>query len=103
MKKMIPIICLMAVIVPGSTTLLASTSAKEVIEKAEAARKEAASLGYEWRDTAALIKSAQAALDSGKEKEASLLAHEALVQGEQATLQGKNMKQNWKQFMPAGQ
>jgi hypothetical protein len=52
------------------------------IEKAEAARKKAASVGGEWRDTGKLIKQAQAAAKKEDYSTALKLAHEAFRQGE---------------------
>jgi len=74
--------------------------AKELITQAEATRKEAASIGYEWRDTSALIKKAQTALEDGLENDAKKLAQEALLESRQALKQGQYMKNNWQSLIP---
>ncbi len=58
--------------------------AQRSIEAAEAKRKEAAALGYEWRDTGKLIKKAKAAYDSGDYAKADKLADEATFQSTMA-------------------
>ena len=75
-------------------------TAKELINQAESTRKEADSIGFEWSSTASLIKNAQAALDAGKEDDARQLANKALLEGQQALLQGQYMKNNWQSFIP---
>ncbi len=52
------------------------------IEKAEEARKKAASVGGEWRDTGKVIKKAKAAAKSGDYGSAMQLANTAYRQGE---------------------
>jgi hypothetical protein len=52
------------------------------IEKAEAARKKAASVGGEWRDTGKIIKQAQTAAKKEDYSTALELAHDAYRQGE---------------------
>ena len=74
--------------------------AKELIAQAEATRKEAASIGYEWRDTSALIKKAQTALEDGLEGDAKTLAQEALLESQQALKQGQYMQKNWQSLIP---
>lgn len=67
--------------------------ASEAIAAAEAATKKAASIGYEWRDTGKIIKSAKEAL-AGKDFEAALKhANNAKLQGERAYEQGMGQQQ----------
>ncbi len=55
-----------------STSVFASASS--AIGNAESALKSASQLGYEWRDTAKLIKKAKKQAKAGKTKEAEALA-----------------------------
>jgi hypothetical protein len=55
--------------------------AQQMIEKAEAARKQAASVDGEWRDTAKIIKQAEEELANGEVVSAMKLAAEAHKQG----------------------
>lgn len=59
-----------------------ATAAQEAIEAAEAARKKAASVNGEWRDTAQFIKDAEALAKSGDFEAAIALADKARRQGE---------------------
>ncbi|NEV62937.1 hypothetical protein [Thiorhodococcus minor] len=59
-----------------------SRRATQVIEAAEAARKKAASVGGEWRDTAKMITEAEGLAKSGKFEESIALANKAERQGE---------------------
>ena len=52
-----------------STSVIAN-DVDDVIKAAKAAQKEAASLGFEWRDTGKIIKKAEAAAKDGKNKKA---------------------------------
>jgi hypothetical protein len=64
----------------GSTDQAAEFQA--AIEKADAARKKAASVGGEWRDTGKIIKQAQTAAKEGDYTTALKLANDAYRQGE---------------------
>ena len=55
---------------------------KAAIEKADNARKKAASVGGEWRDTGKMIKKAKAAAGKNDYSSALKLAHDAYRQGE---------------------
>jgi hypothetical protein len=55
--------------------------AQQMIEKADAARKQAASVNGEWRDTGKMIKQAKAQLAKGEVVAAMKLAAEAHKQG----------------------
>ena len=64
-------------------------------EAAEAARKEAASLKYEWRDTAKMLKQAEEAAAKGDYATAQKLADKARKQSENAIAQAKEQEQAW--------
>jgi LPS sulfotransferase NodH len=59
-------------------------SADKAIKKAETARQSAAQIGYEWRDTAKLIKKAKELAAAGKSKQAVALAKKAKKQSQDA-------------------
>ena len=62
------------------TAQAADMSAEQAIAAAKEARKHAASVGGEWRDTGKMIKKAEELLAKGKEAEAAKLAAEAEAQ-----------------------
>jgi len=67
------------------TTLSLSTAAvaggsKDAIAAAKKAQKEAAALGFEWRDMGKMIKKAEALAKEGKDKKATKIAN--VVAGE---------------------
>lgn len=99
MKKMIALASLLAMM-PLGTLHAEQVQGSGLIDQAEAARKEAAALGYEWRDTEKLIASARAALAKGQQEEADKLAKEALLQGKAAVAQATYMDKNWKRMIP---
>ena len=100
MKKVLLLLS-MAALMP-SAALLADPAAASpsLIEQAEAARKEADALGFEWRDTSKLIKQAKEALDKGQKEESDKLASLALLQGKAAVAQAKSTEKNWKMMIP---
>ena len=69
----------------GGATALAADKADfdKAYEAAEAARKKAASVSGEWRDTAKIMKKAQEQAKAGDFKEAVRLARQAEHQGHQ--------------------
>ncbi|EGV30786.1 hypothetical protein ThidrDRAFT_2418 [Thiorhodococcus drewsii AZ1] len=64
-----------------TTDVAADRKAKQAIDAAEKARKQAASVGGEWRDTAKMIKNAKDLEKSGRFEEATELATKAQHQG----------------------
>lgn len=62
------------------------------IAAAEDARKAAADAGFEWRDTAKMIKDAQKLADDGKAEDAIAMANAAKVQGEMGLKQAELAK-----------
>ncbi|TNJ36573.1 hypothetical protein FGF66_11655 [Chlorobaculum thiosulfatiphilum] len=104
MKKVLSLLSLL-LLTPSASLLLAEPTAapavsSPLIDQAEAARKEADALGYEWRDTGALIQSAKDALQKGQQAESDKLASQALFQARAATAQGQYMAKNWKMMIP---
>ena len=65
----------------------ALASADKAISAAEAAQKEASKVGYEWRDTAKMIKQAKKLAKQGKTDKAISLAKQAEQQGHAALAQ----------------
>jgi len=59
----------------------AGMSAEEAIAAAKDARKQAISVGGEWRDTGKMIKKAEKLLKAGKNDEAAKMAEAAEAQG----------------------
>ncbi len=78
-----------------STSVFAS--AEQAIAAAEAARKAAAEVGYEWRDTAKMIKDAKKLASEGKTDEAAKLAKKAQMQGEDAIAQYQSEHKRYQQ------
>ena len=72
-----------------ATTGEPEQTAAEAIAAAKAANAKAKAVGYEWRDTAKIIKSAEKALAAGNEDEARALANKARKQAENAIAQQK--------------
>lgn len=62
-------------------------STDEAIASAEKARKAAAEVGYEWRDTAKMIKQAKELAAKGEAEKAMELARKAEEQGKDALAQ----------------
>ena len=71
-----------------STAVMASTD--QAIFSAESAQQAAAEVGYEWRDTAKIIKQAKKLAHEGKSEEAVQLAKKAEQQGYKALNQYHN-------------
>ena len=65
---------------------------KAAVEKAEASRKKAGSVGGEWRDTGKMIKKAKAAAKKGDYEKALKLANTAYRQGELGYRQAMSQK-----------
>ena len=69
-------------------------------EEADAKRKHAAELGYEWRDTRKLLKSAKKESEAGNSEKAMALVAQALEQSLDAIAQSEREKQNWAARVP---
>jgi hypothetical protein len=100
MKKVLLLLSMVVLLPSGSMLLADQAASPSLIEQAEAARKEADALGYEWRDTAKLIKSAKEALDKGQKEESDKLASQALLQACAAKAQARSTAKNWKMMIP---
>ena len=79
----------------GTTVSADETSFKATYDAAESARKKAASMKYEWRDTGKMLKKAKEAADKGDYKTAEKLAKKAKMQGEMAVAQANEQEQLW--------
>ncbi|MEJ2405559.1 MAG: SoxXA-binding protein [Candidatus Thiodiazotropha sp.] len=86
-KKVISLLILLAALTAaGMTTSVMAEEAsaakvQKLIDAAKAAKKEAASVNGEWRDTGKMIKKAEELLKQGKFVEAAKLANDAAKQG----------------------
>ena len=69
-------------------------------DEAEAKRAQAAELGYEWRDTGKLLKSAKSESEAGNTEQAMALVAQALEQSMDAIVQSEREKQNWAARVP---
>ena len=69
-------------------------------DEAEAKRVEAAELGYEWRDTGKLLKSAKSESEEGNADKAMALVAQALEQSKDAIAQSQREKENWAARVP---
>lgn len=70
-------------------------SYKAAYEAAEAARKEAAAVKHEWRDTEKMLKQAEEMAAKGDYAGAQKLAEKARRQSENAVAQAKEQEQIW--------
>jgi hypothetical protein len=97
-KKMFFLFTLLAgILCTGMTTTLLADEAsaakvQKLIDAADAARKEAASVGGEWRDTGKMIKKAKELLGKGDYVAAAKLANEAAKQGHLGYAQAMSQK-----------
>ncbi|MBL7004820.1 MAG: hypothetical protein ISR69_12450 [Gammaproteobacteria bacterium] len=82
MKNSIKILAIGIALAVSNTVNAASTTlADESIKSAEKARKAAAAVGYEWRDTGLMIKKAKQLSAKGKTEAAIKLAKQAEEEG----------------------
>ena len=79
----------------GNTVVADEQSFNASYEAAEAARKQAASMNYEWRDTGKMLKQAKEAAAKGDYETAERLANKAEMQGKMAVAQAKEQEQLW--------
>ena len=68
----------------------------DVYNAAVAARKAAAKVGYEWRDTKKLLRQARKLAEKGKFEKAVVLANRAKRQGELGLMQAEEQEAVWK-------
>ena len=69
---------------------------KAAYEAAEAARKAAAKLGFEWRDTRKMLRQARDLAKKGEYAKAVELANRARRQGELAVMQAREQEAAWR-------
>ncbi len=69
-------------------------------DEAEAKRIEAAELGYEWRDTEKILKSAKKESEAGNTEKAMALVAQAFEQSKDAIAQSQREKENWASRVP---
>lgn len=79
----------------GNTVAADEKSFNAAYEAAESARKAAASMKYEWRDTAKMLKKAKETAAKGDYDAAEKLANKARMQGEMALAQAKEQERIW--------
>jgi hypothetical protein len=79
----------------GNTVAADEQSFNASYEAAEAARKQAASMNYEWRDTGKMLKQAKEAAAKGDYETAERLANKAEMHGKMAVAQAKEQEQLW--------
>ena len=93
---------LLSVLLIPATTLAAETqeSFQAAYEAADAARKQAAAVDSEWRDTRKLLKQAKAAAKKGDFDKAVSLANTAKFQGERGAEQGALQAKIWIDAVP---
>ena len=99
MRKLSTIVAVMGasllVACAGYTMSADENSFNASYEAADAARKKAASMGYEWRDTGKMLKKSKEAADKGDYATANKLAMKAEMQGKMAQAQAKEQEQAW--------
>ena len=70
------------------------------LEAGDAARRAAAAVGFEWRDTKRLLRRAIKLAEKGKYEEAIELANQARRQGELALMQANEQEAAWREMVP---
>jgi len=99
-KKVTVALCAGILVALGNMPLSASAadaaSFKAAYDAAQAARKQAAAVGFEWRDTAKMLKKAKKLAKAGRFDKAQALAYEAQKQGELATAQAAEQAKAWR-------
>ncbi|MET0068908.1 MAG: hypothetical protein ABW096_02650 [Candidatus Thiodiazotropha sp.] len=98
-KKSVLISSLLAWMISSSLATMAvadevsAEKVKKLIEAADEARKQAASVGGEWRDTSKMIKKAKGLLEKGDFVAAAKLANKAAKQGHLGYEQAMSQKE----------
>ena len=91
-------VSVMMIFALGVGTTVHSSESEEFVaafKAANEARKKAATLGHEWRDTAKLLRSAKQAFENGDLDKAKALVANAQLQGEQAIIQAERESKLW--------
>lgn len=86
------LICALIAAAPFSALAVEKADVEAAITAADEARKKAASVGGEWRDTGKMIKGAKKALEEGDLDKAMGLASKAKDQGELGYAQAMDQK-----------
>ena len=94
-RKLAPLAALV-LLASGTALAAGKNDAEAAIAAAEAARKAAADLHYEWNTTAPLIEEAKAAMTAGDFDKAVTLAEKAKFQGDAAVAQARHESEAWK-------
>lgn len=97
-KKLCSVLVLAWLAATGVTSAVAADadSFKAAYAAADAARKNAAAVGYEWRDTKKLLKRAKKAAEAGDYEKAEKLAMKAKGQGDAGVAQAEQQAVAWK-------
>jgi archaellum component FlaG (FlaF/FlaG flagellin family) len=89
------------IIIAASLIMISATArgagTDDAIEAAEKAQQQAASVGYEWRDTAKILNDAKKLAAEGKSAEAVKLARVAEEQGKDAYAQYHAEQERYRQ------
>ena len=70
---------------------------KAAYEAGKAARKAAAAVGFEWRDTKKMLRQANKLAEKGEYRKAIELANKARRQGEHGVAQAREQETAWKE------
>jgi hypothetical protein len=98
MRKLSTIVAVMGaslLVACAGNTVADEKSFNASYEAADAARKKAASMNYEWRDTGKMLKKAKEAAAKGDYATAEKLANKAQMQGKMAVTQAEEQEQAW--------
>ena len=102
-RRFLAVAVAVAAITAGAWTLRVSAgdaaTFKAAYKAGNAARKAAAKVGFEWRDTRRLLRRARRLAKKGKYEEAIELANQAKRQGELALLQAKEQETAWREMV----
>jgi hypothetical protein len=78
---------LLATLVLSLSSVVLAGGAEDAIKAAKAAQKEAAAVGFEWRDMGKMIKKAEEAAKDGKADKAIKIANTVVMHGKAALKQ----------------
>ena len=100
MHKSLKLLCAALLV---SATGIASAADKAAFDAAykaaDEARKGAAAVKFEWRDTRKMLKKAKELAAEGNYAKAVALANEARAQGEAGQQQAKDQEKHWQSFV----
>jgi hypothetical protein len=94
------VVVALLVLVPVVSNAATKEDAEAICSAADTARKQAADVGMEWRDTGKLIKSANKALESGDYAAAVKQCEKAKREGETGVKQAEIEKSSWASRVP---